>query len=564
MERPWLRSYPEGIPPTIDDALNAFSSLPDLVGQMCTRYADKPAYVSFDVSLSYRRLWQQSQAFAGWLQEKGIQPGDRVALMMPNLLQYPVCLFGTLAAGAVVVNVNPLYTAGELAHQLKDSGARVIVVAEPFAHTVQAALPMASVEFVVVTGIGDMLGPVKGRLVNWVVRSIKRQIPAYDLPRAIAFPSTLHTAHPSRFTPPTITPLQLAFLQYTGGTTGKPKGVMLTHRNILANLCQAHAWINPWLHEGKERVITALPLYHIFALTANCLTFLRLGATNVLVVNPRDLPAFVKVLKKYPPTAITGVNTLFNALLNAKGINQVDFSGLKVSLGGGMAVQPAVAKRWKALTGCAIAQAYGLTETSPAVAINLLDGSEFNGSVGLPIPSTDIAIRDHTGQDLPVGQAGEVCINGPQVTPGYWQGDARKEGLFEPDGFLRSGDIGKLDERGFLYLLDRKKDMIIVSGFNVYPNEVEAVATEHPDIHEAAAIGVPDAHSGEAVLLYVISTNPSLTEHDVIAHCRQALTGYKVPRHVVFCDDLPRSNVGKVLRKELRKSYLQAHPQPPD
>ena len=560
MQRPWLHSYPDGIPDSILDELATYSSLNDMVQQACDTWPDNTAYVSFGATLSYRELSRQSRAFAAWLQGRGIQPGDRVALMMPNLLQYPVCLFGALAAGATVVNVNPLFTSTELNHQLRDSGARVVVVAENFARTVQFGLDGTAVEHIVVTALGDMLGMLRGSAVNFIARHVRNQVPSWQLADATDFPSAVRAGTAATFRPPAVTQDNLAFLQYTGGTTGRPKGVMLTHGNMLANLCQAGAWVRPWLQPGAERIITALPLYHIFALTANCLTFLRLGASNVLVVNPRDLPAFVRTLQRHPPTAITGVNTLFNALLNAPGIDRVDFSGLKVSLGGGMAVQSAVARRWKALTGCAIAQAYGLTETSPAVAISPLDGRDFNGSVGLPVPSTDIAIRDNDGRDVPPGEPGEVCIYGPQVTQGYWNRDRGDERLFEPDGYLRSGDIGRLDDDGYLYLLDRKKDMIIVSGFNVYPNEVESVVAELPGVRDAAVIGVPDERSGEAVLLFVIRRDDALTEETILNHCREKLTRYKIPRRVIFCDDLPRSNVGKVLRKALRQQYLSEHP----
>lgn len=494
--------------------------------------------------------------FAGWLQSRGIVKGDRVALMMPNLLQYPVCLFGTLLAGAVVVNVNPLYTADELHFQLADSGARIIVVAENFAHTVQAAKEGTGLEQIVLTSLGEMLPFPRGHLVDFVVRHVRRMVPSFRLPDAVRLSKVL-AGDARTYQPVNVDHTNLAFLQYTGGTTGRAKGAMLTHGNIVANVCQAHAWVRPYLDEGNETIITALPLYHIFALTANCLTFLRLGATNVLITNPRDIAGLVKTLSQHKFSTITGVNTLFNALLGHPGFSGLRFDSLKITLGGGMAVQAAVAERWRAVTGNAITQAYGLTETSPAATINLLGNAEFNGSVGLPIPSTDIAIHDETGKSVRQGESGEVVIRGPQVTLGYWNKPEENLVLFTHDGFLRTGDIGRFDEQGFLYLLDRKKDLIVVSGFNVYPNEVEAVAVQLEGIKEAAAVGIPDPRSGEVVRLFVIASNPDITEAAVIEHCRKHLTRYKVPRRVEFRHDLPRSNVGKVLRRILRDEVLK-------
>lgn len=558
MEPIWHNSYPAGIPTDISKDAAACESLVALFEECCARFVRRTAYISMGVELGYGELDEASRCFAAWLQSIGVKKGDRIALMMPNLLQYPVCLFGAWRAGAVVVNTNPLYTATELEHQLSDSGAEIIVVAENFAHTVEAALPRTSVKHVVVTRVGDMLGTARGAVTNFVVRRVKKLIPAYSLPEARDFNDILVSGRQCGYQRPTLGHDDLACLQYTGGTTGLPKGAMLTHGNLVSNVHQAHAWIRPYLVEGEECIVTALPLYHIFALTANCLTFMKLGATNLLILNPRDIPAFVKSLSAAKFTTITGVNTLFNALLNNPDFARLDFSSLKIALGGGMAVQEAVAQRWLQVTGTPITQAYGLTETSPAVTINPLDRRDFTGSIGLPISSTQIAIRDHLDNELGIGEVGEICVGGPQVSPGYWNQPEETEKAFDKDGFLRTGDIGLVDEEGYVYIKDRKKDMILVSGFNVYPNEVEAVAVEHPDVVEAAAIGVPDEHSGEVVKLFVISRNPGLTEQEVIDHCRHKLTPYKRPKYVEFRDDLPRSNVGKILRRELRDAETGA------
>lgn len=556
MDRFWQAAYPAGVPGDITQEMQQYSSLNELFLQSCNRFGSSTAYVNMGAQLSYQRLQQQSEHFAGWLQTQGIGKGDRIALMMPNLLQYPVCLFGALLVGAVVVNVNPLYTSDELHHQLADSQARLIVVAENFAHTVEKAMPGTALEGIVLTRIGDFLGPIKGGLINLVLKHVRRQIPAYSLPGAYNLPALLRATHP--FQAVDLSHNDLAFLQYTGGTTGRAKGAMLSHGNIIANVCQAHAWVRQHLFEGRETVITALPLYHIFALTANCLMFLRLGARNVLITNPRDIPQFVKTLSRYPYSTLTGVNTLFNALLNNPEFGKASFDTLKVTLGGGMAVQAAVAERWYATTGKVITQAYGLTETSPAATINPLGNHPFNGSVGLPISSTDIALFDDQGRRLPDTETGEVGIKGPQVTQGYWNQPEETAELFTAEGYLRTGDIGRFDAQGYLYLLDRKKDMIVVSGFNVYPNEVEAVAVQLKGVREAAAVGIPDPHSGEIVKLFVIANDPALTERHVIEHCREHLTRYKVPRQVEFRSDLPRSNVGKILRRALREEA--AHP----
>ena len=548
----WHAHYPPGVPTDISAQANACPSLVALFEESCARFVRRTAYVSMGVELSYGELDEASRCFAAWLQSIGLNKGDRIALMMPNLLQYPICLFGAWRAGAIVVNTNPLYTPSELEHQLVDSGAEVIVIAENFAHTLEKALSRTQIRHIIVTGVGDMLGTVKGGITNLVLRHVKKLVPEYSLPDVQHFKDILVSGQHCSYRRPALKHEDLACLQYTGGTTGVAKGAMLSHGNLVANVFQAHAWVQPHVKEGEECIVTALPLYHIFALTANCLTFLKLGASNLLVLNPRDITDFVKNLAAVKFTAITGVNTLFSALLNHPDFSKLDFSSLKLTLGGGMAVQPAVAAHWLEVTGRPLTQAYGLTETSPAVTINPLDEREFTGSIGLPVPSTEISIREHDEQELGVGEIGEICVRGPQVCRGYWNRPDETEKTFDTDGFLRTGDIGLVDERGYIFIKDRKKDMILVSGFNVYPNEVEAVAVEHPDIIEAVAIGVPDEHSGEAVKLFVISRNPALTQEQVIAHCRQKLSRYKCPRRVEFRESFPRSNVGKILRRELR------------
>ncbi|CAB3894139.1 long-chain-fatty-acid--CoA ligase [Achromobacter sp. K91] len=556
MERIWQKSYPAGVPADIE--MDGVTTLVSVVRESCRRYADKTSYISMGKSLSYAELDRLTRDFAAWLHANGLGRGDRVALMMPNLLQYPVCLFGALRAGCVVVNCNPLYTPHELQHQLADSGARVIVVADNFAATVQKALDGTAIERVVVTSIGELLGPLKGRLVDFVVRRVKRMVPAWSLPGAIRLGDALRAGAAAPFTEVELDQRDLACLQYTGGTTGVAKAAMLTHGNLVANLSQAYAWVRPLVTEGEECIVTALPLYHIFALTANCLTFMKMGASNLLIINPRDIPGLVKEMRKVPFSAFTGVNTLFNALLNNPDFARLDFSRLRLTMGGGMAVQRSVADRWRAVTGRSLAQAYGLTETSPAVTINPLDVQEFTGSIGLPVPSTDISIRDDAGQELGVGETGEICVRGPQVTQGYWQRPDETALVLYADGFLRTGDVGYVDEKGYVFLVDRKKDMILVSGFNVYPNEVEDVAALHPGVREVAAVGVPDERSGEAVKLYVIRKDPALDAETLIAHCRKQLTGYKVPRYIEFRDDLPRTNVGKILRRELKPAAQEA------
>jgi long-chain acyl-CoA synthetase len=549
VERVWLKSYPKGVPAEID--VNRYASLCDVVEQAVARYGPRRAYTCMGKSISFAELGKRSTAFGAFLQGRGLPKGARVALMMPNVLQYPVCLFGILGAGCTVVNVNPLYTARELEHQLTDSGAEVIVVVENFAHTLQEVVARTKVRHVVVTSIGEFLGP-KGVLVDFVLRRVKKMVPAWNLPGAIRLSGALAEGTARSLERRPIGHDDIAFLQYTGGTTGVAKGAMLLHRNIIANILQAGAWVRPVLGEVRHVVITPLPLYHIFSLTANCLVFMTLGAENVLIPNPRDIPGFVKEMGRHKFTAFTGVNTLFNALLNNANFAKLDFSSLRMTLGGGMAVQQAVAERWKKVTGVPLIEAYGLTETSPAATMNPLDLPVYNGSIGLPIPSTDIVLRDDAGRDVPLGERGEICVKGPQVMAGYWHRPDETAKVLDKDGWLATGDIGVMDEHGFVRIVDRKKDMILVSGFNVYPNEIEAVAVMHPGVLECAAIGVPDAKSGEAVKLFVVKRDDGLTADQLLGHCREHLTGYKCPREVEFRRELPKSNVGKILRRELR------------
>ncbi|MBS1136140.1 MAG: long-chain-fatty-acid--CoA ligase [Proteobacteria bacterium] len=559
MEKIWLKSYPPGVVAEID--VNEFRSVGDLFEKSCRKYAERTAYLNMDKGITYAELDRLTAQFAGYLQgELGLAKGARVAVMMPNVLQYPVCIFGILRSGYTVVNCNPLYTPRELEHQLKDSGAEVIVVVENFASVLQEALPKTQVKHVVVTGLGDLLGFPKSMIVNFVVKHVKKMVPAWNIPGAQRFNDVLARGSRHALKPVEVTHDDIAFLQYTGGTTGVAKGAMLTHRNIIANLQQAHAWIKPFLQEGNGIIVTPLPLYHIFSLTANCLTFVKVGWTNLLITNPRDIPGFVKELQKHRMNAITGVNTLFNALANHPDFAKLDFSTLQISFAGGMAVQKAVAEKWQQITGKPLVEAYGLTETSPAATINPLDLREFNGAIGLPVPSTEVAIRDDEGKDLPLGQPGELCIRGPQVMKGYYNRPDETAKVFTADGFLRTGDVATIDEKGFVRIVDRKKDLILVSGFNVYPNEVEDVVARHPGVLEVAAVGVPDDKSGEAVKIFVVKRDPGLTVESVIAHCKESLTGYKVPRVVEFRAELPKTNVGKILRRALRDEEMSKQP----
>ncbi len=552
MERIWLNSYPPGVPPTID--ANAYRSIAHLFDASVAAFEDKVAYVNMGATISYRELDRLTRAFAGYLQGTlRLKPGARVALMMPNLLQYPVALFGTLRTGCTVVNCNPLYTPRELEHQLKDSGAEAIVILENFASVLAQVVARTKVEHVIVTQIGDLMGFPKRAVVSFAVKHIKRMVPKWQIPGAVWFSRALREGARCGFTPADIGPDHIAFLQYTGGTTGVPKGAMLTHGNMVANLQQAHAWLAPFLKIGGETVITALPLYHVFALTANCLVFMKIGAANVLITNPRDIPGLVRELAKYPFTVIIGVNTLFNALLNHPDFARLDFSRLVLSLAGGMSLQRSVAEKWKQVTGKPVIEAYGLTETSPAVAVNPLDLAAYNGSIGLPLPSTEIAIRDEQGRDVAIGEPGELCVRGPQVMRGYWNRPEETAKVMMPDGFLRTGDIAIMDAAGYLRIIDRKKDLISVSGFKVFPNELEDVAAMHPGVLEAGAVGVPDAKSGEAIKLVVVRRDPDLTSDELLVFCRRNLTGYKVPRYIEFRQDLPKTPIGKILRRALRE-----------
>jgi long-chain acyl-CoA synthetase len=550
MDRNWLTHYPPGVPADIDP--DRYASLRDIFEEACAAYRHAPAFINMGAALSYAQLDELSRAFASWLQKKsGLAPGDRVALMMPNILQYPVALFGVLRAGMVVVNTNPLYTARELEHQLKDSGAKVIVIVENFVHVLQQVLPRTELKHVLVTRIGDLLGIPRGFIVNFVLKHVRKQIPKWNIPGTSTFKSALGGGLGLKLDPVPLGGADIAFLQYTGGTTGVAKAAILTHRNMVANVLQADAWIKPALERrAAGTVISALPLYHIFSLTANCLLFVRLGARNILITNPRDFPAFVAELKKYRFFFISGVNTLFNALLHTPGFDTMNFDELRISLGGGMAVQAVVAERWKKVTGNVLTQAWGLTETSPAACINPI-GVNFNGSIGLPIPSTDVSIRDDAGKELPVNGVGEICVFGPQVMRGYWNRPDETEKVMFGD-WLRTGDIGRMNAEGYVFIEDRKKDMILVSGFNVYPNEIESVAAAHPGVLEVAAVAQPDENSGEVVALFVVKKDPGLTAEALIAYCRTELTGYKVPKHVYFRTELPKTNVGKILRRALR------------
>ena len=551
--RPWLENYPKGVPAEID--VDEFRSVAAVLQAACQRFRERPAFTNFGRVLTYGEIDEQSRRFAAFLtHDLGLKRGDRVALMLPNVLQYPIAIFGTLRAGMTVVNTNPMYTARELRHQLSDSGAAAIVVLDNFAATLQQALPETQVRHVITTGVGDLLAFPKGAMVNFVLKYVKKQVPDYDIAGAVRFTDALARGAklPSAGVDADVVPDDIAFLQYTGGTTGVAKGAMLTHRNLVANMQQSSAWLGANVKPGEEEIITALPLYHIFALTANCLVFMKFGGLNHLITNPRDMPGFVRTLKGVRFTAITGVNTLFNGLLNTPGFESLDFSRLHLTLGGGMAVQRAVAERWKKATGCTLIEAYGLTETSPAACINPMDLKEYNGSIGLPIPSTDCQVHDEDDRPLPIGEVGELCIRGPQVMKGYWNRPEETARVLTADGWLRTGDMARMDPNGYVYIVDRKKDMILVSGFNVYPNEIEDVVAQMPGVLEVAAVGVPDDRSGEAVKLVIVRKDPALTADQVKAYCRENLTAYKLPRIIEFRSELPKSNVGKILRRELR------------
>jgi long-chain acyl-CoA synthetase len=558
----WVAAYSPGVPAEIDP--DKYGSLVALLDSSFAKYASQPAFTNLGTTLSFADVERLSRSFAAYLQGlPGVSRGDRVAVMVPNTLQYPVVLFGILRAGLVAVNVNPMYTVPELEHQLADSEARVIVVLENFAHTLAEALPRTKIETVVVTQLGDHCAPLKRAAVNFVVKHVKKLVRPWSIPGAVAYRDALARGATLPYRVPAVSGSDLAFLQYTGGTTGVAKGAMLTHRNVVANTLQAAAWALPFFTRDAGVVVTPLPLYHIYSLTANLFCFVELGGHNLLITDPRDIKGFIAQLRKHRFAFMTGVNTLFNALLRSPEFAKLDFSALRVAMGGGMAVQREVANRWKAVTGVVIAQGYGLTEASPIVSGNPLHLTEFNGSVGLPFPSTKVAIFDEQGNELGPNEVGEICVRGPQVMAGYWRRPEETAKVLFGDGWLRTGDVGRLDEQGFLFIEDRKKDVIVVSGFKVYPNEIEDVATQQPGVREAAAIGVPDPQSGEAVKLFIVRSDESLTAEAVLAHARRNLTGYKVPRHVEFVPDLPKSNVGKVLRRALKERAAQESTSPP-
>jgi long-chain acyl-CoA synthetase len=552
VDKPWLSRYPSDVPETINP--DQYPSLIEMFEQSVQKYADQPAFENMGSIMTFRKLEERSRAFAAYLQnDLKLKKGDRVALMMPNLLQYPIALFGVLRAGMIAVNVNPLYTPRELEHQLNDSGAKAIVIVSNFASTLEKVVDKTPVKHVVLTSLGQMLPRAKGTIVDFVVKYVKGMVPKYDLPGAISFRKALHKGRRLQYVKPFMAGDDIAFLQYTGGTTGVAKGAILTHRNMIANVLQAKGAYSPVLQEGRELVVTALPLYHVFALTVNCLLFVEMGGRNLLITNPRDIPGFIKELQKVPFTAITGVNTLFNALVNNEDFHELDFSNMRLSVGGGMAVQRAVAEQWKKATGVHLLEGYGLTECAPLVTGNPYDLKDYTGAIGLPVPSTEVRIVDDEGKVVGNDQVGELQVRGPQVMQGYWQRPEATKEVIDQDGWLSTGDIVKFDDEGLLYIVDRKKDMILVSGFNVYPNEIEDVVALHGKVLEVAAIGQPHEVSGELVKIYVVKRDPSLTKEDIITHCREHLTGYKIPKLIEFREELPKTNVGKILRRVLRE-----------
>jgi long-chain acyl-CoA synthetase len=551
MERIWLKSYPPGVPADIDPG--EYQSLVDLFESSIRKYAQRPAFHNMGRTISFTQLDRRSRDFGAWLQAKGLSKGARVAIMMPNCLQYPIAMFGTLRAGCVVVNVNPLYTARELEHQLNDSSAEVIVILENYGHVLQEVRAKTRLRHIVVTSLGEMLG-LKAPIVNFVVRRMKKLVPPFELEDAVSFKQALGEGGGRTLITPPLGHNDIAFLQYTGGTTGISKGAMLLHRNVIAALLQYRAWLGPAIGAERPVMITALPLYHIFCLTVNCLVMMLVGGENVLITNPRDIPGFVKELRKHKYSMISGVNTLYNALLNHPDFPKLDFSHLKLAVAGGMAVQKAVAERWKQITGTPLIEGYGLTETAPAATANPLNITDYTGAIGVPMPSTEIALRDDDGRDVPLGQPGEICIRGPQVMAGYWQRPEETAKVLSPDGFLRTGDIGIMDAKGFVRLVDRKKDMIVVSGFKVFPNEIEQIVAMHPGVLECAVVGVADAHSGEVPKVFVVKKDPNITEQDLLEHCKKELTGYKRPKFIEFRTELPKTNVGKILRRALREA----------
>lgn len=550
MDKVWLSQYQQGVPQFINP--EEYTSLVSLFEESCKKYAKKVAYVNMGCEMTYEELDIKSRHFASFLQQLGLKKGTRVALMMPNLLQYPVALFGILRGGYIAVNTNPLYTSDELIHQMNDSGSEVIVVLANFAKTVEKALPHTHIKQVVITQIGDMFPPIKRFIVNAVVKYIKKMVPAYYIPMNVTFNDALKQGADKAMKPVALSHQDIAFLQYTGGTTGVAKAAVLTHGNMVCNVLQAYAWISPLHVDSDDTIVTALPLYHIFSLTANCLTFLKVGAKNILITNPRDISNFIDEIKNSGFTAITGVNTLFNALLNSPKLGEIDFSKVKLALSGGMALQKSVSLKWREKTKTRVLEAYGLTETSPAVTINPMYLEDYNGSIGLPLPSTDISVRGEDGQEVSLGTPGELCVKGPQVMGGYWQRPDETALVFTKDGFLRTGDIVTVDEKGFIYLVDRKKDMIVVSGFNVYPNEVEQVISMHPGVLEVGVVGENSDESGERVKACIVKSDPQLTSEEIIAFCREHLTAYKIPKVIEFYNELPKTNVGKILRRALR------------
>lgn len=547
---PWYKHYPQGIPQTIN--ADKYNSLVELFEEACSKYGDMIAFENMGKGITFKEVDDLSADFAAYLQNVlKLRKGDKIAIQMPNLLQYPIAMFGALRAGLVVVNTNPLYTCREMEHQFQDSQAKAIIILANFAHNLQKILPNTKIETVIITEIGDLLGGVKGWVTNLVVKHVKKMVPSYHIPNSIGFKEALSRGDRSTYKRPEIVNTDLAYLQYTGGTTGVSKGAMLTHRNLVANMEQISAWMLPKLREREETIITALPLYHIFALTVNCWAMLKIGAKNILITNPRDMPSFIKDLKKYPFTVITGVNTLFNGLLNQAEFKKVGFKHLKIAVGGGMAVQRAVAKKWEEVTGVSLAEGYGLSETSPVLTCNPIDGTERIGTIGLPLPGTEIKCLDESGVEVQAGEPGEICARGPQVMPGYWNREDETAKVFI-DGWFKTGDIGVVSEDGFFSIVDRKKDMINVSGFNVYPNEIEDTIAEHPKVLEVAAVGVKDSSDNEKVKIFVVKKDESLTETELVEFARKNLTAYKVPKLVEFRDELPKSNVGKILRKILR------------
>ncbi|HED33428.1 MAG TPA: long-chain-fatty-acid--CoA ligase [Gammaproteobacteria bacterium] len=554
MSKTWYSSYPEGIPEDAD--VTAFSSLMEVFENACTSYKNNPCFRNYGKTISFQQLNDSSQRLAAYLQNQlQMKKGDKIAIMIPNLLQNPVSIFGALRAGLTVVNINPLYTPVELKHQLSDSGATTIIILENFAHTLQDVINQTSIKHVITTRMGDMLSFPKSAIMNFVIKHVKKMVPPFQISGSLNFNSCLSEGDPDKYVRPRLNQDDFAFLQYTGGTTGVAKGAILTHGNMVANVQQTCTWLEPLIKKGEEHIITALPLYHIFSLLANCLVIMKLGGLNHLITNPRDMKSFVKEIKNSKFTAITGVNTLFNGLLNTPGFSEVDFSRLKLALGGGMAVQKSVAERWQKVTGHPLLEAYGLTETSPAICINPMTLTAYNGKIGLPLPSTDVCIQDDDNQILPIGENGEICVKGPQVTQGYYRLPEETALIFDKDGWLHTGDIGFMDEQGYLQIVDRKKDMVIVSGFNVYPNEIEQVIASHSDVLEVGVIGVADEQCGEAVMAIIVCKNPQLSAEDIRLHCKASLTRYKIPKRIEFVDEIPKTNVGKILRRGLRDMF---------